>query len=41
MPNAEWISERTLSLPLGPKLTAADVEDVIVAVRNTLTHFAT
>lgn len=41
MPNAEWISERTLSLPLGPKLTDADVDDVIYAVRNTLVHFAT
>jgi dTDP-4-amino-4,6-dideoxygalactose transaminase len=35
-PNAAWISERTLSLPLSPKLTDADVEDVIAAVRWTL-----
>jgi dTDP-4-amino-4,6-dideoxygalactose transaminase len=40
MANAEWISDRTLSLPLGPKLTDADVEDVIFAVRQTLLHFA-
>ena len=40
LPNAEWISDRTMSLPLGPKLTDADVEDVILAVRNTLLHFA-
>ncbi len=40
LPNAEWISDRTLSLPLSPKLTDADVEDVIFAVRQTLEHFA-
>ena len=41
MPNADWISDRTLSLPLGPKLTDADVDDVVHAVRHTLLHFAT
>lgn len=35
-PNAEWISDRTVSLPLSPKLTDEDVEDVIDAVRRTL-----
>ena len=35
-PNAEWISERTLSLPLSPKLTEEDVADVVTAVRRTL-----
>jgi dTDP-4-amino-4,6-dideoxygalactose transaminase len=30
-PNAEWISERTVSIPLSPKLTDEDVEDVIKA----------
>ncbi len=35
-PNAEWISDRTVSLPLSPKLTDEDVEDVIAAVRRTL-----
>jgi UDP-4-amino-4-deoxy-L-arabinose-oxoglutarate aminotransferase len=39
-PNAEWISDRTLSLPLSPKLTDGDVESVIFAVRNTLEYFA-
>ena len=33
LPNAAWISERTLSLPLGPALTDDDVADVIEAVR--------
>ena len=32
-PNAAWISERTASLPLSPKMTDQDVEDVIQAVR--------
>ena len=31
-PAAEWISDRTLSLPLSAKLTDADVDDVIAAV---------
>ncbi len=39
-PNAAWISDRTLSLPLSPKLTQEDVESVVLAVRNTLQHFA-
>jgi dTDP-4-amino-4,6-dideoxygalactose transaminase len=33
-PNAEWISDRTVSLPLSAKLTDEDVEDVIGAVRE-------
>ena len=33
-PNATWISERTVSIPLSPKLTDEDVSDVIEAVRN-------
>ena len=36
LPNAEWISERTISLPLSPKLTDEDVDDVIDAVSRTL-----
>jgi dTDP-4-amino-4,6-dideoxygalactose transaminase len=39
LPNAEWISDRTLSLPLSPKLTDSDVGDVVFAVRHTLEHF--
>lgn len=35
-PNALWISERTLSLPLSAKLTDEDVADVIAAVRKVL-----
>ncbi len=33
-PEAEYISDRTLSLPLGVKMTDQDVEDVIEAVRS-------
>ncbi len=35
-PNAEWISDRTVSLPLSAKLTDEDVEDVVQAVRKIL-----
>jgi len=35
-PNATWFSERTVSVPLSVKLSADDIEDVIRAVRITL-----
>lgn len=35
-PNARWISERTVSLPLSPKLTQQDVADVVAAVRDVI-----
>jgi dTDP-4-amino-4,6-dideoxygalactose transaminase len=35
-PNAEFISDRTISLPLSAKLTDEDVEDVVAAVRKSL-----
>jgi dTDP-4-amino-4,6-dideoxygalactose transaminase len=38
-PNAKWISDRTISLPLSPKLTDSDINDVIFAVRQTLNHY--
>jgi dTDP-4-amino-4,6-dideoxygalactose transaminase len=40
LPTSEWISDRTLSLPLSPKLTDVDVDDVIAAVRLTLESHA-
>jgi dTDP-4-amino-4,6-dideoxygalactose transaminase len=33
-PNAEWISDRTVSMPLSAKLTDEDVEDVTEAVKG-------
>jgi len=33
-PNAEWIGDRTLSLPFSGKLSDQDVDDVIAAVRE-------
>ena len=36
LPEAEWISDRTLSLPLSPRLTHRDVDDTIAAVRAVL-----
>lgn len=35
-PNAEWISQRTVSLPLSPKLSDEDVADVITATARIL-----
>ena len=35
-PNAYWIGERTVSLPLSPKLTDAEVERIIRTVRAVL-----
>jgi dTDP-4-amino-4,6-dideoxygalactose transaminase len=39
-PDAEWISDRTVSLPLSPKLSDEDVEDVIDAVERVLDRAA-
>jgi dTDP-4-amino-4,6-dideoxygalactose transaminase len=38
--NVKWsgISERTVSIPLSPKLTDEDVEDVIKAVTEIMTE---
>ncbi|MCK4860247.1 MAG: DegT/DnrJ/EryC1/StrS family aminotransferase [Candidatus Omnitrophica bacterium] len=38
-PNAEWVSDRTVSLPLSAKLTNEDVEDVIEAVKNVVRYY--
>lgn len=38
-PDAEFISDRTISLPLSAKLTDKDVEDVIRAVRKVILHY--
>lgn len=35
-PNAEWIGEGTLSLPLSAKLTGEDVEDVVAAMHHAI-----
>lgn len=39
-PNAEWVSDRTVSIPLSAKLTDQDAEDVIEAVKNVSTNLA-
>ena len=38
-PNAEFVSDRTISLPLSPKLSDRDVEDVIFSVRKVLNYY--
>jgi dTDP-4-amino-4,6-dideoxygalactose transaminase len=38
-PNAEWIGERTVSLPLSPKLTEQDVLDVVRAVNHLISRY--
>ena len=37
--HAEYISDRTISLPLSTKLTEKDVNDVIAAVRKVIRHY--
>jgi dTDP-4-amino-4,6-dideoxygalactose transaminase len=39
-PHAEFIADRTISIPFSTKLTDADVDDVILAVRKVFTHYA-
>jgi dTDP-4-amino-4,6-dideoxygalactose transaminase len=36
LPNATWISERTVSLPLSPTMTQRDVDDVVDAVTQVI-----
>ena len=36
LPNASWVSDCTISLPLSPKLENKDVEDVISVVKRAL-----
>jgi dTDP-4-amino-4,6-dideoxygalactose transaminase len=38
-PNAEFVSERTFSLPLSPKMSEKDVYDVVVAVKRIVKYF--
>ncbi len=38
-PNTEYVSDRTVSLPMSAKLTEKDVDDVIAAVRKVIDHF--
>ena len=38
-PNAEWISDRTVSLPLSAKLIDEDVNDVIETVKGIINHY--
>lgn len=38
-PNAKFISDRTISLPLSPKLSKQDIEDVINAVTKVLSYY--
>lgn len=38
-PKAEWIGERTVSLPFYPHMTANDIEDVVKAVRRIISFY--
>lgn len=40
-PNSEYVFEREISLPIYPKMTDSDVEDVIAAVTKVAQHYAT
>lgn len=38
-PNAEYVADRTISLPLSPGLTKVDIEDVISAVKRLMEYY--
>lgn len=38
LPNTEWNSARICSLPLFPDMTAADVDDVVAAIKDVLSR---
>lgn len=40
-PNAEYYSDRTISLPLYPRMSDADADDVAAAVRKVIAHYRT
>jgi dTDP-4-amino-4,6-dideoxygalactose transaminase len=39
-PNAEYYSDRTISLPLYPKMTDSDADEVVEAVRKVIRHYS-
>jgi dTDP-4-amino-4,6-dideoxygalactose transaminase len=39
LPNAEFVSERIVSLPLYPKMTDKDVQEVIAAVKKIISYY--
>ena len=38
-PNAEYYSDRAISLPLYPRMSDADADDVVAAVRKVISHY--
>ena len=38
-PNAEYYSDRAISLPIYPRMTDADADDVVAAVRKVIAHY--
>jgi dTDP-4-amino-4,6-dideoxygalactose transaminase len=38
-PNAEYYSDRTLSLPLFARMSDADVDDAVAGVKKVIAHF--
>ena len=38
-PNADWVTDRTLTLPMSPSMSDEDLDDVITATRSVLEHF--
>lgn len=39
LPNADWVTERTLSLPMSPSMSDRDRDAVITATRSVLEHY--
>jgi dTDP-4-amino-4,6-dideoxygalactose transaminase len=39
LPNADWVTERTLSLPMSPSMSDRDLDAVITATRSVLEHY--
>jgi dTDP-4-amino-4,6-dideoxygalactose transaminase len=39
LPNADYASDRILSLPLFPKMTNEDAADVVSAVKDVIRHY--
>jgi dTDP-4-amino-4,6-dideoxygalactose transaminase len=39
LPHAEYFSDRTISLPLYPRMSDQDADDVVSAVRKVIAHY--
>jgi dTDP-4-amino-4,6-dideoxygalactose transaminase len=40
LPNTDWVTDRTITLPMSPSMTERDLDDVIAVTRSVLNHYS-